>query len=305
MRQIDVLVDVLRDENVEEAAARGIIQISEDRVTYNLKQKREYDWRNPDEWVRARTLAFLIIEKNYPASRIRTEVQVPRRTPSDWADIVVYQDDKCQRPYLVVENKAAGRSPVDRSQGIEQAFGNANSLRAPFVLYDEDIFSLVWDVANYASMEREANQLGPRAAVPDQYGQAPTYAYIAGGPRDIQPASSFQLEAKIRRAHSIIWSGGRRDPLRAFDEWSKLLFAKVIDERRARTRSPRQFQVGRNETTTAVANRIHRLFAQGCRDDPTVFPSGTRIDLPDKKVYDVVQTVQDLSFIRTDVDSIG
>lgn len=297
--------DALEDENVKEAAARGVIQISKGRVIYDLKQKKEFNWSDPEEWVRVRTIAFLIVEKGYPANRMRTEVQVPRRTPSDWADIIVYEDDRCQTPYLVVENKAAGQAKTARDQGIEQGFGNANSLRAPFVLYDEFIFSCLWDVANHPPMERQANQLGPRAAVPEQYGKAPDYLYIAGSARDVGPVSSFQLEAKIRRAHSIIWAGGRRDPLTAFDEWSKLLFAKVIDERRIPTGIARQFQVGTNETTAAVANRIHRLFAQGCRDDPTIFPHRTRINLPDKKIHDVVQTIQDVSFIRTDIDSIG
>jgi type I restriction enzyme M protein len=109
----------------------------------------------------------------------------------------------------------------------------------------------------------------------------------------------------VRKAHSIIWSGGKRDPLSAFDEWSKLLFAKVVDERTTPTGGPRQFQVGTDETETAVANRIHRLFRQGCRDDPTIFPGETKIVLSDKKIAEVVKSVQAISFTRTDVDSIG
>jgi type I restriction enzyme M protein len=98
---------------------------------------------------------------------------------------------------------------------------------------------------------------------------------------------------------------GRRDPLTAFDEWSKLLFAKVIDERMTPSGEPRRFQIGTQETTASVANRIHSLFAQARRDDPTIFPDGTRINLTDSKVSDVVRTLQDISFTRTDIDSIG
>ena len=102
-----------------------------------MNHKREYDWTDPEEWVRARTIAFLIVSKSYPANRIRTEVLVPRRTPNDWADIVVYRDDRCAEPYLVIENKAAGQTRKSQDQGIEQLFGNANSMRAPYGLYDE------------------------------------------------------------------------------------------------------------------------------------------------------------------------
>src|SRR4051794_12957789 len=95
----------LENPEVVEAIARGFIEIRDGRIVYHLNQKREYDWNDPEEWVRARSVAFLIVAKNYPANRMRVEVQVPRRTPSDFADIVVYRDDRCTDPYLVVENK--------------------------------------------------------------------------------------------------------------------------------------------------------------------------------------------------------
>ncbi len=297
--------DAMNDPHVAEAVARGLIEINNDRVTYNLKQKKSYEWTDPEEWVRARTIAWLVVEKAYPGNRIRTEVVVPRRTPSDFADIVVYRDDDSHDPYLVVENKAAGQSEADRTQWIEQAFGNANSLRAPFVLYDEYVTTILYDAASFPSMERRRNILGIRDALPPQYGEVPEFVHIAGQRGDIQPVPSSELEAKIRRAHSIIWAGGRRDPLTAFDEWSKLLFAKVVDERTTPAGQPRRFQIGLRETTAAVANRAHQLFAQASRDDPTIFPSSSRIMLPDGKIADVVRTLQSVSFIRTDVDSIG
>ncbi len=78
---------------------------------------------------------FSVRKSIYPRS-IRTEVVVPRRTPEDFADIVVYTDERCQNPYLVIENKKEQLSPRERNQAIEQLFGNANSLRAPIALFD-------------------------------------------------------------------------------------------------------------------------------------------------------------------------
>ena len=295
----------LSHSDVIEAMARGFIEIHGNRVKYNLNQKRDYDWTDPEEWVRARTIAFLIISKNYPANRIRTEVQVPRRTPNDLADIVVYVDDRCTEPYLVVENKAAGQMKRARAQGIEQLFGNANSLRALYGLYDEWDEHQFFDIANFPSTERVTNLKGKRDSIPEIYGETPEYTYIAGGTTDILPVRSGILETKIRRSHSIIWAGGKRDPLFAFDEWSKILFAKVVDERGTPTGKPRGFQIGTKETIAAVSNRVHRLFARGCQDDTTIFPPDTRINLPDKKIFDVVGALQDISLIGTDVDSVG
>ena len=304
-RPIDTSEDVLSEPSVIEAMKRGIIEVKGNRVTYNLGAKKSYDWSDPEEWVRVRTVAFLIIDRDYPTNRIRTEVQVPRRTPGDFADIVVYRDDRRREPYLVVENKAVGQSAADRRQAIEQAFGNANSLRASYALYDEFTVSHFYDVANYPAGERTDNLRGEAEAVPPQYGEVPEFPHIAGQTGDIAPARSSQIEARIRRAHSVIWSGGKRDPLTAFDEWSKLLFAKVIDERTTPTGQPRRFQVGSNETTASVANRIHQLFADAGDEDPTIFPDGIRINLPDRKVFETVSALQAISFTGTDVDHIG
>src|SRR5256884_9286654 len=115
--------EAVADEAVAEAIRRGLIAISDDRVTYRLHHQRSYSWTDPEEWVRAHAIAWLIIERDYPPNRMRTEVNVPRRTPNDFADIVVYRDDQCRVPYLVVENKPAGQPTGPRNQWIEQLFG--------------------------------------------------------------------------------------------------------------------------------------------------------------------------------------
>lgn len=291
--------------HVQQCIDRGFITIDKGRITYNLNQKKTYAWSDPEEWIRCNSVCELIINKHYPANRIRIEVSVPRRTPNDFADIVVYRDDRCREPYLTVENKAEGQSAIERNQGIEQLFGNANSLRCPLGVYDEGSLSIFYDVGNHPPTERAANQMGDRSSLPEQYGETPEYAYFAGRPNDIRPAVRGALENKIKRAHSIIWAGGKRDPLTAFDEWSKLLFAKVNDERRTPTGEPRAFQLGTRETTAAVANRIHARFAAACAQDPSVFKPGAHINLPDRKIAEVVKVLQDISFMMTDVDTIG
>lgn len=92
-----------------------------------MNRKKEYNWADPEEKVRAYTLAYLVYEKGYDPTCIRLEVEVPRRTPEDHADIVVCKTDQCNRPYLVVENKKEHLTDNERRQAIEQLFGNANS----------------------------------------------------------------------------------------------------------------------------------------------------------------------------------
>ena len=299
-------MDFENDPLILNAIQRNLIEIHGDRITYNIHQKKSYNWSDPEEWVRARTIAFLVLEKAYTPRSIRTEVIVPRRTPEDLADIVVYTDERCQNPYLVVENKKENLSQRERNQAIEQLFGNANSLRVPLALFDSFGESIFYDVANYSPTERTENIKGTRDVVPVQYGQVPEYTFIAGpGNNDIHAANAHQLESKVKRAHSIIWAGGKRDPLLAFDEWSKLMLAKVEDERHTPNNSPRQFQVGTNESYVAVATRIHDLFKQACLADPTIFPEQISINLSDKKIVEVVRVLQDICITDTSVDNIG
>ena len=83
--------DFENDPLIINAIQRGLIEIHGDRIIYNIHQKKSYNWSDPEEWVRARTVAFLVLEKSYTPRSIRTEVIVPRRTPEDLADVVVYK----------------------------------------------------------------------------------------------------------------------------------------------------------------------------------------------------------------------
>ncbi len=298
----------LADPSVVEAVIRGIIEVKGSKITYSLSSKKAYDWTDPEEWVRCMTVAFLIIAKDYPSHRMKLELQVPRRTPSDWADIVVFSDDACKVPYLVVECKRSGITKQERTQALEQLFGNCNSLRGTsslFGLYDEGTESSLFDVGSYGPMERHENKRGNKQNLAPQYGVQPEFAHVVGASGDIGPLKTGAIETKIRRAHSLIWSGGKRDPLRSFDEWSKLLFAKVQDERWTPNGKPREFQAGPGETSAAVANRVHRLFSKACKKDSSIFGDDVRIDLPDRKILEVVRVLQDVSFVDSDVDNIG
>lgn len=300
--------EVIADDIVAEAIRRSVFEVQGNVIKYRLGHERREVWTDPEEWVRAFLVAYLVVRKGYPAERIKLEVTVPRRLPTDRADVVVYREDDLRDIYLVAECKSAGQPAAARAQGIEQAFGNAIVLEAPFVLYEEGLYSQLYvrgPDTGYGPLEREANKRGQRANIPEQYGQAPVYALFAGSPEDIRAPSPANLEARIRRAHALIWAGGRRDPLNAFDEWSKLLFAKVADERTTPTGQPRRFQVGAMETNATVATRVHRLFEEARLADPSIFPPSSRISLPDSKVCDVVAVLQELAFTRTDVDTIG
>jgi len=80
----------------------------ERKITYlTLNITRRFD---PEEQVRAEFWAELIYRYKYEAHRIGIEVTVPDRTPSDRADLIVFEDDRHTKPYAVIECKQDGIS---------------------------------------------------------------------------------------------------------------------------------------------------------------------------------------------------
>ena len=51
-------IDFENDPLILTAIQRNLIEIHGDRITYNIHQKKTYNWADPEEWVRARTIAF-------------------------------------------------------------------------------------------------------------------------------------------------------------------------------------------------------------------------------------------------------
>jgi len=288
---------------IRHASDRGYLEIKDNRVRYVCRRVYEDDFTDPEEPVRAAVYAWLILGREYPNTQIDIEATVPRRTPADRADIVVYEDVKCLQPYLVVETKERGIGPAEVTRAVEQAFGNANSLRAKYALFDNLDSSRLYDIANFPPGERETNHLGPRQNLAREFGRALEFHLIAGNMADIKPVDASDLENRVRRAHGLIWAGGMRDPLTAFNEWSKLIFAKVHDERHTPNGQPRRFQVGAGESTVRVGNRIRALYDEARIGDPSIFSEP--ISLPDDKIRDVVRTFEEVGFTLMDIDALG
>jgi type I restriction enzyme M protein len=112
---------------IERAIAEGYAEITgegkTERIHYKAAEHSER-WGDPEEKVRAEFWAELILKYEYPPERIGFEVNVPRRTPNDYADLVIYNDDERKSPYFVFECKRADVSDAEFAQSIEQACGN-------------------------------------------------------------------------------------------------------------------------------------------------------------------------------------
>jgi type I restriction enzyme M protein len=275
--------------------------IEGDLVIYpDLHGERHERRLTPEERVRLRVIIELVENYGYATSHIDIEVTVPRRTPEDRADIVVYRDTGLTNPFIVVETKKEGLTNADKSQAIEQGFGNTNSLRCPFLLVVAGDEEWAFNVAAFPPQERIRNKI---PSIPRQYGTAPEYRYKRGGGEwELRAIDLAALNTAFQRCHDSIWQGGRLNPAQSFDEISKLLFTKYYDEKRTGAGEFYRFQIGTNETQEIVASRIVRLFEEARRQqsafrDPMVLPAHI--------IYTVVESLQHINLQQTDIDAKG
>jgi len=291
------------EKNIQRGIEEGTISFNEDRsrVTYHCSRDYSTSFKNPEEKVRAAYFAELVIDYQYPKKRIDFEVSVPRRTPEDRADIVVYEDDELKKPYLVVECKKDGISDAEFKQAIEQVFGNANSLRAKYAIVVAGTTRTAFDVAGFKPREREKNVISD---IPKRYGKAPKYRFIKGDPlNDIKTVSKDELIRALQKSHDTVWQGGRLAPTTAFDEVSKLLFCKLKDEKDTPKGKPYKFQIGTHETADEVFKRINEIYQKAKQQDAEVFKEDIRLN--PKIVYSVVEHLQGINISRTDLDTKG
>ena len=290
------------EENIQKGIDAKILEVNDDRtrITYKVPDVKSYRLTDPEELVRASYFVDLVLKYNYPISQIAFEVTVPRRTPNDWADLVVYEDEAMKKPYLVVECKKDGVTEAEFDQAIEQAFGNANSLKSKLAIVIAGNRKRAFDVANYGSMERVKNII---ADIPERFGKIPVYKYIKGE-NDLITISREELIKKLESCHDTVWQGGKLAPTTAFDEVSKLLFCKLKDEQKhQKNGSVYEFQIGTHETHQEVYKRIDAIYQQAKKLDAEVFKGN--LNLEADIVYKVVEHIQGICFTKTDLDTKG
>ena len=305
---------------------KGLISFNEDRsrITY-IFQKKERNYNNPEEKVQAETFLKLILDYNYPVSRIRQFVPVTMGSDIKEADIVVYDDDMCLSPHIVVECKHQDVSEAEFLQAVNQAYSYAFSLPCD-VKY-------VWVTSGirneYYEVDKNQNS---RNQIPDipQYGvdKITSYKYVYGAQYmeheegeqqffDLSVIDQSELTRRFKQAHEALWAGGQLNPSEAFDELDKLIFCKIWDERKPRKiGEPYDFQIitvskqeekdpdsRRAKENENLLNRIKALYEEGRKKDKEVFRDDIR--LTPEKVRTVVGYLESVNLGETDLDSKG
>ncbi|MEA4851863.1 MAG: type I restriction enzyme HsdR N-terminal domain-containing protein, partial [Paludibacter sp.] len=182
-----------------------------------IHQNKTRNFQNPEEQVEAEAFLRLIFDYGYTPKRIRLYVPVQMGAETKEADIIVYQDDDCLRPYILIECKRQDISEPEFVQAIEQAYSYAYAL-------PNDI-KYVWITSGLRNEYFEVDkQQDLRAQQPDipQNGvkHLASYKYVYNAEEipieegkqrffDLTIIGQEELTRRFRQAHDALWGGGQ------------------------------------------------------------------------------------------------
>jgi N-6 DNA methylase family protein len=320
---------------IQEGIKRNLISISEDEktITY-IHQNKSRNFTNPEEKVQAEAFVLLVIQYNYKPERIGIFVSVPMGSSTKEADIVVYNDDECTEPHILVECKKADITDPAFNEAVNQAYSYAyamaNNVKYVWVTCsNKNIYFQVdktkesrieeTDIPSYG-VEKLANYryVYKAALIPQKEGEQKF--------EDLKTIEQVDLTSRFKKAHDALWGGGQLNPSEAFDELDKLIFCKIWDERKIRKKGePYDFQIikvdpleiknydslSKEQKPKAIAdeenrrllNRINDLYNEGRKKDPEVFRDNIR--LSPEKIRTVVGYLQGINIGKTDLDAKG
>lgn len=320
---------------IQQGIFRKLISLSDDEktITY-IHQNKSRNFSNPEEMVQAETFLKLVIDYGYKPERIKMFVPVTMGAETKEADIVVYNDDYCLIPHILVECKKADISDMGFEQAVNQVYSYAYAM--------PNNIKFVWVTSSVKNEYFEVDKgKSTKITLPDipQFGvkKLANYKYVyeanllkqKEGEQKFFELNIIEQEDLTRRfkvAHDALWGGGQLNPSEAFDELDKLIFCKIWDEKKARKiGEPYDFQIitvdeeeiknfeklGEDELRRAIQNeensrlmqRITALYEEGRKKDPEVFRDNIR--LTPEKMRTVVNYLQDINIGDTDLDAKG
>lgn len=289
---------------------QGLLQFDADEkfVTY-IHANKKYRYTDPEEKVRAATYVRLITEFNYKPEHIGLEVLMPDRVPNNYADIVVYNDNKKKDPYIVIECKSAEVSDAEFKQAIEQGFAYAAVLSVQYLWVTSSLNDRFFNVKDFPKSEREENEIPIIPEYGKKESKDPTYILGGEGIRALKELTESELTTIFKKAHDSLWYGGKRNPSEAFDELNKLIFCKIYDEKITEEERPQgtpyRFQNYPSDEGNAeiLSRRIKSIYEDGRQHDPEVFKDDIRIS--PQELRTIVGFLAKINLRDTDMDSKG
>jgi len=254
---------------------KAISKNEEEKLVYNAKTGKSA----PEEIVRQLYLIKLTKYYKYPKNLIELEKHVNFGREIKRADIVVYTDEKLITPKIVVEVKAPNEeNDVQQLKSYLNAEGavvgvavNGKNQLILYRPYPKDFDDTLDDIPAFG--EVPADVLAKRKTLKDLHEE--------------------DLKEIIKTLEELVLANSGAD---SFDEIFKLIYAKLYDEKEARTRSNQELYFRKSPTGNPEETKriIDELLEEAKQEWPDVFERTDKIKLSPEHLSVCVGELQDI-----------
>jgi len=292
-------------ELIEIGKAKDLFSFSDGdtHIIYNTNQKKgnRQPWNDTEEKVRAEVFVKYILEYEYPISHIKIEVPVKKGSSDkdkNRADIIIYKDETHKKDYIVIETKKEKDKNVKEAK--DQAVSYANYRKAEYAIGTNGI--------EFISVHLGEDEDRTIDSIPKYGGDSPKWKYLRDGKHnDIKPLDTDKLKTLLKEIHDYLWNGGKRNPAEAFNEFNKIVFTKIMDEKVDELNSNYteyyQFQKDRDESKEQLEKRIKELYDLHKAKDANVFDDKLILDADE--INFLVGKLEQYNLNKTDLDIKG
>jgi type I restriction enzyme M protein len=302
------LFNPLNIQKIKQGVSLGLFKI-EDNYIYYLKsdnRKQKLTEKDPEELVRAEMYFDLVNTYKYDPEAIGVEISIMVGSTKKYADLIVYRTSERTEgnAFIVVECKKDEISQSEFEMAVKQGNSYARSQNADYSVTVSgktvEVIKAVKNTKDYEELREET--VGD---IPVRYDKPSEWRFFKGvDSRDIQTIDKHALMRIFKKCNQTLWDGGQLNPLEAFDELSKLIFAKISDELAPRKPGePYSFQIKSNEAPEVTFNRISQIYNKGLDRDEDVFKEPIKLD--PRKLVAVVKHLEAINLNKTDLDSKG
>ncbi len=287
---------------IKKGLDKEIFYFSEDNkyINYNTNQKsgKRRAYNESEEKIRAEVLTKLVLEYEYPLNHIQIEIIVTMGSTKKRADIVIYKTKECKKVNIIIETKKKEHKNID--EALEQALSYADAKGAEF--------AVATNGKEFLYLKRTDEGEESISNIPNFGGDIPKWQYLRGVENsDIKPIDLNDLRGVLKKIHDYLWNGGKRNPAEAFNEFSKIIFTKIMDEKTLKTNKNYtkhyQFQLDRDESKEDLEKRIKGLYDIYKERDSNVFDDKLILDSDEIKF--LVKELEKYNLNKTDLDIKG
>lgn len=249
----------------------------------------------PEEVVRQLYLLVLTEDLGYPLSRIRLEYEVTFGREKKRADIVIFEKQQTDSPYIIVEVKKP-----KLKDGKEQLKSYCNATGAPIGVWSNGR-SISYYHRKDPNFFEDISTI-PRAdqKLSDILSERWTIADLIEKDKLISERKS--LKDLILEMEDEVLAGAGVD---VFEEVFKLIFTKLFDELESGRNKDRNLEF-RNygDTETELKERIQNLFDKARAKWEGVFSTDAKIQLTPSHLSVCIASLQDVKLFNSNLDVV-